>query len=711
MENTDSPQAVFLSPGLDDSALQPGELLQFETMLSNLSTRFVELPADQIDREIEEGLRLIAGVLNIDRCSVAQLSQDKTELRITHVFAAEGINPLLGVILSEQQPWFTRQLSEFKAIVMSDTRELPEAALREKAHCLEQGIKSMTLIPLVVGSTFLGVVGFAALKSRRAWPDKLVQRLRMVGIVFANAIMRKRTNMMIDELLKFETMLSNLSARFVRLSADQVDHQITEGLKLITRTLSIDRCTMAQLNQQTSELRVSHHYAGDGIRPMPDLEIKQQQPWLYSRLLQGDRIIMTGLNDLPEEAVNEKAHCLEQGIKSMAIIPLIVGESFLGFVSYAAMRQERLWPDELVQRLNTVGIVFANALMRKRSEQKLRNALTEIEYLKDSLEAENIYLRKEIGLQHTHKNFIGRSEPIRSLLNRAEQVANTDTTVLILGETGTGKELLAQTIHSLSSRNHRPMILINCAALPANLVESELFGHEKGAFTGAHSKRIGRFEVADQSTIFLDEIGELSLELQAKLLRVLQFNQFERLGGNETIRTDVRVIAATNRDLLRSVNAGEFRMDLYYRLNVFPIVVPPLRHRPEDISDLVHSFVREFCEKMGKQIDKIPQAGMQKLQGYSWPGNIRELRNTIERAMIVSRGSTLQIELPDSASAVNNQAGRLDDVQRNHILNVLNMSQWRIRGKNGAAEILDLKPTTLEAKMKRLGIKRPATPS
>ena len=683
------------------------EIYQFESMFSNLSSRFVELPPDQIDQRIEEGLKLIAEVLKIDRCSVAQLSRNKKELRITHVYAAEGINPLLGVMLNEQQPWYSEQLSQLKPIVMSDIGELPVEADKEKEHCRQQGIQSMVLIPLAVGETFLGVVGFAAIKTKRQWPQKLVKRLNIVGIVFANAIMRKRSDILIVELLKFETMLSDLSARFVKLPAEQIDLGITNGLKLIAEVLKIDRCAVAQLNQKKKELRISHAYSGEDIRSMPDLVINQQQPWLFEQLLQGKSVIMSNINELSPEAINEKEHCRLYGIKSMALIPLIVGDSFLGFVSFAAMKAERIWHDALVQRLKTVGIVFANLIMRKRSEQKLHKALDEINDLKDKLEAENIYLREEVRLQYMHKDFIGKSEAIKNVLNRVEQVANADTTVLLLGETGTGKELAAQTIHNLSYRNRRPMIPINCAALPANLVESELFGHEKGAFTGAHSKRIGRFELADGATIFLDEIGELSLELQAKLLRVLQLNQFERLGGNETIKSDVRVIAATNRDLFQSVSAGSFRMDLYYRLNVFPIVIPPLSSRQEDIPELVKFFVKEFCEKMGKQIEKISQSSMQKLLNYQWPGNIRELKNIIERAMIVTTGSTLRIELPDLTPTENAQMRTYEDAQKKHAMEILNLTNWRIRGKNGAAEILDLKPTTLEAKMKKMGLKRP----
>jgi len=345
--------------------------------------------------------------------------------------------------------------------------------------------------------------------------------------------------------------------------------------------------------------------------------------------------------------------------------------------------------------------------MRKTKEQELLKAFSEIQELKDRLEAENTYLREEISLQYLHEEFIGQSQTIKKVLNLAEQVAKMDTTVLILGETGTGKELLAQAIHNLSHRKKHPKVTVNCAALPANLVESELFGHERGAFTGAENKRIGRFELADGSSLFLDEIGELSLALQVKLLRVLQEKQFERVGGQKTITSDVRVIAATNRNLLQAVDAGEFRTDLYYRLNVFPITIPPLRDRREDIPPLVWFFVRSFCEKMGKHIDSISRSSMDALCNHHWPGNVRELQNAIERAIIITTGNTLQIELPGEQNIYRNQTRTLDDVQKEYILNTLRATQWRIRGKNGAAEILGLKPTTLESRMAKLDIHRP----
>jgi formate hydrogenlyase transcriptional activator len=289
-------------------------------------------------------------------------------------------------------------------------------------------------------------------------------------------------------------------------------------------------------------------------------------------------------------------------------------------------------------------------------------------------------------------------------------VAGTPATVLLIGETGTGKELLARAIHNLSPRCARPMVTLNCAALPATLVESELFGREKGAFTGAVTRQIGRFELADGSTLFLDEIGELPLELQAKLLRVLQEGQFERLGSSKPIKTDVRIIAATNRDLEKAVKEGRFREDLYYRLNVFPITMPPLRQRREDIPLLVSAFAKDIVRTLGKTIDAIPRSTLTELQRYSWPGNIRELRNVVERALIVCRGSTLHFDLPAQASTsavVGSPPNRtLEEVERRHILSVLEETGWRVSGKNGAAAILGLNRSTLESRMAKLGIVR-----
>jgi PAS domain S-box-containing protein len=346
---------------------------------------------------------------------------------------------------------------------------------------------------------------------------------------------------------------------------------------------------------------------------------------------------------------------------------------------------------------------------RKQAEEALRQALQEVRRLSNQLQAENVYLRQEAKLLHDHGHIIGQSPAVRRVLALVEQVAGTDSTVLLLGETGTGKELLATALHNLSPRKGRAMVKVNCAALPATLVESELFGREKGAYTGALSKQVGRFELAHESTIFLDEVGDLPSDVQVKLLRVLQEGTLEHLGSPKSIRVNVRVIAASNRDLAKAVGEGRFREDLFYRLNVFPITVPPLRERREDIPLLVWAFVEEFARTLGKNVRGIAKESMEALRSYPWPGNIRELRNIIERAMITNNGPTLQVALPGIAETVPAKNMALEEVEREHILHVLQLTRWRVRGKKGAAAILGLKPTTLESRMAKLGLQRPAS--
>src|SRR5215212_6897410 len=361
---------------------------------------------------------------------------------------------------------------------------------------------------------------------------------------------------------------------------------------------------------------------------------------------------------------------------------------------------------------------------RKESEGSLKKALDEVQRLKDRLHQENIYLQEEIRVAGNFDQIIGRSESLRKVLRQAEQVAPLDTTVTLLGETGTGKELLAHAIHNLSPRKSRTLVKVNCAALPGTLIESELFGYEKGAFTGAESRRLGRFEIANSGTLLLDEVGELPLDMQAKLLRVLEEGELERVGGSHTIKVDVRVIAATNRNLEDAVRNGEFRSDLYYRLNIFPITLPPLRERREDIPLLVTHLVTQLSKKLGKTIDAVPKETMARLRNYDWPGNIRELRNVIERAVIITQGSELSV-LDDLnlQPPVLEHHGRarhdvfedsippvvetLEQTEYNLIMRTLKNVHWKLEGTGGAAELLNLHPSTLRSKMRKLGIERP----
>jgi PAS domain S-box-containing protein len=360
---------------------------------------------------------------------------------------------------------------------------------------------------------------------------------------------------------------------------------------------------------------------------------------------------------------------------------------------------------------------------RRDAEESLKKALDEVQRLKDQLHEENVYLQEEIRVASNFGEIIGSSEALRRVLQKAEQVAPLNTTVSIFGETGTGKELLAHAIHKLSSRGNHTLVKLNCAALPGSLIENELFGHEKGAFTGADARRSGRFEIANGGTIFLDEVGELPLDLQAKLLRVLEEGEFERVGGSHTIKVDVRVIAATNRNLEDAVRNGIFRSDLYYRLNIFPITLPPLRERREDIPILVTHLVKQLGQKLGKTIETIPQETMTKLKNYPWPGNVRELRNVIERAVIISQGPRLQLidDLDSQAlelelqkqsarqdiNSVLTPGGTFEQTEYNVILRTLKNVHWKLEGPGGAAELLDLHPSTLRSKMRKLGIERP----
>ncbi|MFH1976082.1 MAG: sigma 54-interacting transcriptional regulator [Pseudomonadota bacterium] len=362
--------------------------------------------------------------------------------------------------------------------------------------------------------------------------------------------------------------------------------------------------------------------------------------------------------------------------------------------------------EELVKK-RTAELIVAMEEAEKR-KQTAETALSEIKKLKDQLEAERAYLQEEIKLEYDHEKIMGHSDGLKYVLYKIEQIAGSDTIVLVLGETGTGKELVARAIHGLSLRKNRTLVKVNCAALPSNLIESELFGYEKGAFTGAHSMHLGRFEVANGTTLFLDEIGELPLELQPKLLRVIQDGEFERLGGSRTIKSDARIIAATNRNLEEEVSKGRFREDLWYRLNIFPITMPPLRDRIEDIHLLVEFYVKKISKRLGKTIEIIPANAMDALTNYHWPGNIRELENVLERAVICSSGPKLRLvdELKKPIKGLSISQKTLQEVERNYILQTLEQTHWKVGGKNSAAEILGLDRSTLRARMRKFNIRK-----
>jgi transcriptional regulator with GAF, ATPase, and Fis domain len=434
-------------------------------------------------------------------------------------------------------------------------------------------------------------------------------------------------------------------------------------------------------------------------------------PLLTSKLEAGDPMWFTRPDEVP--AAVDRETFSRAGIQSEAFVPIAQaggGPGVWSALAFGSRTIEHEWSPSLIEQLRLVSGVFSQALARMASVTALQRTRDELEQLRAGNTEEALRARPNVKvLRASSRLIVSESPAVRQVLTHVEQVARVPSTVLLLGETGVGKEVLAQTIHELSPRHQRQMVRVSCAAIPSALIESELFGRERGAYTGALTRQIGRFEVANQSTLFLDEIGELSPEVQIKLLRVLQERVIERLGSTQSIKVDVRIIAATNRNLAKAVEDGSFREDLYYRLNVFPIVVPPLRERAEDIPALVWEFVNEFAKSLGKPIESIAKESMAQLQRYAWPGNIRELRNVIERAVILSTSPRLTVPMPQRSSLRQTHASMtLKSVEADHIRATLESTNWRVRGQGGAAERLGLKPTTLETRMAKLGVARPS---
>jgi transcriptional regulator with GAF, ATPase, and Fis domain len=515
----------------------------------------------------------------------------------------------------------------------------------------------------------------------------------------------------------FENVVGDLSARFVGIEPARFDEEVDLSLRAVVEWFGTDRASFQEFSPDLSTLVTARTWARKpGVEATPPRTVWQHFPWYFQQLQRGRDVVLGNLpGELPAQAVAEREYTAQVGMRAIMTIPLAVGGRIQCGISTGDFSRPRAWTPVDVNRLRIIGEILANAFDRKRRTAELLAHIDEIRALRDRLEAENVSLREEVQSRHDFDEIVGQSLAIRQVLARVSQVAPTDAAVLLLGETGTGKELIARALHQRSPRSGRAFVRVNCAAIPSTLIESELFGHEKGAFTGAVAARAGRFEAAHGGSLFLDEIGELGFDVQAKLLRALQDGTFERVGSSRTIRTDVRIITATNRDLQRGIAEGRFREDLYYRLNVFPIELPPLRERREDIPLLVWSMINRRQGELGRHIEEIPGRVMRALESYDWPGNVRELENVIERALVLARGSSLHVEdvLGIGARAAAATAPppfsprRLDDVERDHIRGVLERCGWRVNGVGNAAEVLGLHPNTLRFRMKKLGIARP----
>ncbi len=683
--------------------------LRFEAFISDLSARFVKLPPGEVDQEIERALYKVMDFFQAHRCGLIEVHADRNFTQITHA-AFEAMDDIPRIAssfnLAELFPWHMEQLTyRGEPVIIEKLSDYPAEAQKDRESSMALKIKSMLTVPVFVGDRVAYHMNIETVQQERSWPKEYIPRLRLLAEIFVNALVRKDAEACLKSQLNFETLLSDLSARFIALPATRVDDAIEDAQRLIVETLGLDRSVVFQFSDHAAPF-ITHWWSRPGFPPLPQMDPNETYPWASKKIAAGESFWFSQIEELPAEAARDVESHHEYHAKSSSGFPLSTGDKIFGAVTFTALKQECDWTDVLLGRLRLVAEIFSNALARKLAEEQVLNYLREIKKLKEQLEKDNVYLREEVELLHNHGEIVGDSESIRWVLRKAEQVAPTDSTVLILGETGTGKELIARAVHTMSRRGDRPLVTVNCASLPPSLIESELFGREKGAYTGALTRMMGRFETAEGSTLFLDEIGELPYEVQGKLLRVLEQGIFERLGSAKTIHVNVRIIAATNRDLSQDVKEGKFRKDLYYRLNVFAITIPPLRERTEDIPALVWAFVQQFEKKMGKRIDAIPQKSMDALMHRSWPGNIRELKNVIEHAMIVSK-KTLEILPQPLAIKEETETDVLEDIERRHILKVLEQTTWRIAGKNGAAEILGVKRTTLYAMMKALGISRP----
>jgi len=643
----------------------PEKRLEFEKFLADLSARFVALPPEQVDDEIRDALKRVLEFFQIDRCNLFRLLPGKTLFEVTHNADVNGISPYpietpLPVSLF---PWASKKLQQREVFSFARLEELPAEADVDKQGLEKFGIRSGLYIPIAALRSTEYSLGINSAEEDRTCPEECIPQLRLLGELFVNAVERSKGELALRESEERLTLAASAAEAGLWIM------NIEEGIVWATE-----------------KLRKLLHFA-------PDDELS------FERFL-------TAIYPDDREHVRRLVRQSLERQEALKIEYRIVQPG--GTIRWLSSRGSPISnasrpPEHLMG-------VSIDVTDRKRMEAELQEHLDEIERLKLQLEKENIYLREEIKTVQGFEKIVGNSHTLQYVLFRVKQVAPTDATVLILGETGTGKGMVAHAIHELSARKGRPMITVNCAALPANLIESELFGREKGAFTGAHAKQVGRFEVADGGTIFLDEIGEMPLELQAKLLRVLDEGEFERLGSPQTIKVNVRVIASTNRDLKTEVQNKRFREDLFYRLNVFLVSIPPLRMRAEDIPHLVSYFVDKYARKFGRKYETVPKSMMKALQEHPWPGNVRELEHIIERAVITSSGPILRLvdRLEcEPAEAEEEPPKKLEWMEREHILKVLKNTRWKIDGEGGAASVLGLHPSTLRFRIKKLGIKRP----
>ncbi len=651
------------------------ERVRFEQLISDLSASFVGASRGQVDDIIASALTQICLFFGADHCGLLKVPADRGLAHFVNMTDKEERRQKgLSLEVINGHPWAHHQLVEKgKPVIFSSLDELPLEANEDRAAWEEEGVEATLTLPLCVGGRVTHLIGLRSSSRGHKWPEIHVRRLRMLGEIFANALINEHTR---DALVKSEQSLAE-AQRLAGLGSWEWD--ISSGI---------------------------HHWSDEFYRIFGFLPhgIDATYEAFLASVHPDDREAVDKSN---RESISDpdKVYSTEY-----RIVRPDGTERFVHARGEVFFDQDR-------KPLRMIGTLY-DITERKKAQEELKKAFDEITKLKEQIESENIYLREEMKSRTGFAGIIGVSNPIKYVTYRIQQVARTRTTVLLTGETGTGKGLFARSLHEVSDRKDKIFVNVNCAGLPPNLIESELFGREKGAFTGSTARQIGRFELANGGTIFLDEIGEVPLEVQAKLLKVIEDGEFERLGSPHPVKVNVRIIASTNRNLDEEIKQGRFRKDLFYRLNVFPITIPPLRQRKADIPLLVNFYLDRFSKSHGRGIKEIPVKTMRALENYDWPGNVRELMNVIERAVIVSEGPKLRLAekidalpppLQEAAAGgeAKENAQSLSAMEREHIQKALQETGWRIEGPNGAARLLGMNPSTLRARMNKLGIKRP----
>jgi PAS domain S-box-containing protein len=649
----------------------PSEAVRFEHLLVYLSLPAERASEDQIRIIVKTTQESLRDILQSDRSGLARFDEQSKLFIVTDLSRATH-SPHRFV--EGELPWVAYKMFRGEPFEFCKITEIAEGVSKEIDNLFDAKIQCATFIPLGAGEQRFGFLGFASSRTESHRSPKLQERLLAVANDFSNALAGNPSR------------LASSNNEQARAEGDERYQKLLQTFPLAV-LLTDNAGRIYASNSRALELL---GYSG---KELIGSSVEALLPERF-RAAHVEKRAQFAANPVDRPMGDARQLCAlkKDGNEIDVEIALSTIQTAEGSMVFTAITDitERSRSRQALEEVNRQ-LVEANEKIRE---------------MKERLDNEIVHLKQEIKLDSVHTDIVGQSPALLKVLKDAEMVAATDSAVLILGETGTGKELIARTIHRNSKRKGRTMVNVNCAALPASLVENELFGRERGAYTGALTREIGRFELADRSTIFLDEIGELPLELQGKLLRILQEGDFERLGSSKTIHVDVRVIAATSRDLEKEVKEGKFREDLYYRLNVFPIRVPPLRDRREDIPMITWHFLHLLGDRMGRDVEMVHATTMAALQHYRWPGNVRELRNVIERSLIMSPGPVFVAEMPAGFGNSTVAGTTIEEIERNHIIRLLEQSGWRVRGPAGAAEALGLKPTTLEARMKKLGIFR-----